>query len=345
MSERTEEGFGRKKRLKFDVTGGVAVDAPTNQVNAGQYVQQRMTRRGEALVKMTDVDIEANLASEGEIGVPVPPTSATLIGGIATAADPVHLEGRLNEVSLTLEGDIRTTITQAQAAEAAAAPDDVLQVGGRVETVAPNPADDTLASLSLDSYNGIRARIDRAQGTHGATVPGEVLMQGQYAEATVPTALTDGDVARPWYDLYGRPTLRADDLATLTLRISDVAPALVAKLGPVTFTQIDEPGVTAATNIRNYKNWCFQVVVAGTPTATTIVAEGSHDGTNWFDMQTSSTAKTGLAVANNIGTISEAGVYSWSGVNACTVYIRLKVMPTSGSPESVTLDVQLMAGN
>lgn len=295
MPERVTEAAAPIRQASFTQIGGLADESGHVQVEDKCYVIQRYTRKGEALVKINDVSITSEQASEGDIAG-APPTDATQVGGIATVNVPTHVEGTLNEISLDLAGNLR-------------------------------------------------AILPTVTATYGADVAAQLLFLGQYSQSGVPVSSITGQAIRAWYDTLGRAIGFADDLGNQARRTVPVSAPPRSVLGPITFTQIDEPGVTVATNISKYTSWSFQIVVAGSPTALTIVAEGSHDNSNWFDLDTTSTAKTGLAIASNIGTISQAGVYEWKGGTFASKYIRLKVMPTSGSPESVTLDIQLMASN
>jgi hypothetical protein len=169
-----------------------------------------------------------------------------------------------------------------------------------------------------------------------------MVIEGGVAETTFPTAVTDGQTVRPLRDEYGRAIGRTDDLGSNATLTACVAALPRAYTGPFTFTQIDEPGETAATNISGYPEWCFQVDVGGTPLASTIEAMGSIDGTDYGTITTETTAQDGLAVALNVGTISKAGTYFWKGRCAMR-FIKLRVMGDSGSPDSATFDIALFA--
>ena len=390
MPERITEGEGYKRQQSFTTIGGLADESGDIQVDTKEYIVQRFTRKGEALVKINDVSITSESASEGDVGGPSP-TDATLAGAMATTESPTHVDNTMNELSTDLEGDLRVRVDAAQAARDAVVVDDVIQVGGISRTAAPTyttdranalslttggalrtridtaqaahdaaaPADTVLvgaranavadtpdegdaAQLSVDLNNQLRTRIDLAQAAPAATAPTQMVIEGGVAETTFPTAVTDGQTVRPLRDEYGRAIGRTDDLGSNATLTACVAALPRAYTGPFTFTQIDEPGETAATNISGYPEWCFQVDVGGTPLASTIEAMGSIDGTDYGTITTETTAQDGLAVALNVGTISKAGTYFWKGRCAMR-FIKLRVMGDSGSPDSATFDIALFA--
>ena len=126
--------------------------------------------------------------------------------------------------------------------------------------------------------------IDNTVGTHDAVVPTQVLMQGQYAEGTVPTAVADGDVVRPWYDLYGRLVQLATNLAQSSLDVTDVAPAQMQKLFETGWAVTTAPGAeTPELDIQDYENILVEYVIADIGTSVDIIVWGTIDsGTTWF---------------------------------------------------------------
>jgi hypothetical protein len=382
--ERAHEGQDHKKKGNMLVVGGVATEDVENKVGNDRYVMQRFTRKGEALVAFDqDVTVTATNAAVGTVGEAAP-ASASQSGGLTSATAPAYPASQLRPHSLDTDGSLRTKVEAAQGVHDAEVTGDAIVVGARANATADTPDEgdmgqlsmdlnsnlrtrvdqaqavavgaranataDTpdegdLSQLSVDLTSNLRTRVDLAQGTHDSAAPSQILMQGQFAETTVPAAVADGDAVRPNFNEYGEPRDAAFDYSALATRIVDPSPALQTKIGPLSFTQIDEPGVTAATNCRPYKNFCWQCVVGGSPVATTLTVEGSHDNSNWFDVTIDSTAKENMAVANNIATISAAGTFEVRGSRLATAYIRLKVMGTSGSPDIATVDCQLILGN
>ena len=328
MARQTHEGQAHGRTANVEVMAGVVQDDAVNipGLVQGQVCRLRLTPRGELKVS---VDSDINLTSTTEAKV--------------TAAAPSYAEGALEPFSMDRSGDLRTRVTDVQGVPDAAAPTEALQAGGVANASAPTPDEADMGALSMDLFSGLRTRIDRAQGTHDAAAPAEMVMEGGYATATVPAAVATGDAVRPWRDTRGREIGFADVMSSQARAVTQVSAPPTATLGPVSFTQIDEPGETAATDIENLDKWCYQVTVGGVPAASTIVAEGSHDNSNWFTLTADSTAVAGLAVSANIGTISAAGVYEWKGSGFASKYIRLSVMNTSGSPDAATFDIQLMA--
>ena len=57
MPERVTEGEGYKRQLSLTAIGGLADESNDNQVESGEYIVQRYTRAGEALVKISEVAI------------------------------------------------------------------------------------------------------------------------------------------------------------------------------------------------------------------------------------------------------------------------------------------------
>jgi hypothetical protein len=248
----------------------------------------------------------------------------------------------MNALSLETDGDLRVTITDAQAAHDAAVASEAVLVAGRASASLDTPDEGDQAALSIDLTNQLRVTSANVQGTHDFAAPTQVVMQGQFAETTVPTAVADGDVVRPWVDEYGREVGKTDDLSSGSTLVTQTDSPRNAYIGPFTNAQIDEPGVTTAVGIKGCPHWTFGIVVGGTPLASTIEAEGTVDDTNYFTVTPETTAKAGLAIANCVGTISAAGNYEWKGTTALS-QIRLKIMGDSGSPDSATFDVTTAA--
>jgi len=346
MSDRMHEDQQFVKKLNGDLMLAVGTDDPVVRVANGRMVALRATQRGELLVSFdNEVSVTATSDAEGEKRDPAP-TTVMQGGGTVTSTQPAYANNSIDALSLATDGDLRVEVTDSTAVSDAAAPAESLSVGGTANASAPTPDEGDMSTLSTDLFGGARVRVDRAQAIHDAAAPAEVVLQGQYAETTVPTAVADADTVRAWFDEYGRMVDKATDLATLTKRVTDVAPAKTQKLGPLTFAQLDEPGATAATNCRNYSNFCFQVTIGGTPAATTVIAEGSHDNSNWFQLSVDTTTmRTGWTIANNQATCDETGTFELRGSGLATEYIRCAIMDTSGSPDAATADIQLMLGN
>lgn len=332
MSERVHEGQTFKKKLNHDVIGGVAITDLDRlaTVPSGTYVQARFSPRGELYTKFDD-EITVNS------------------GGSVSVAPPALVVGSVSPLSLEPDGDLRTTVTDAQTTDGGAAPTDVVQVGGRVETVTPNPANNTLTSLSLDSYNGIRARIDRVQGTPGSNLPGEVLMQGQCAESTVPIVGADGAPVRPWYDLYGRPTLRADDLssASLTATVLNPTPAIVhGPTGNETLTDVGDQ--TSSKEASLYKLHSFQIVYASYESPAVFRILGSMDNSDFGALALEDNDTTGstdnLAVTGADAQIAAAGTYVIHTKPVKVKWVRLE-WSDGGSPPAAAATVNYMGGN
>jgi hypothetical protein len=344
MSERAHEGQDYKKKLAHDVIGGVATADPQIQVEEGDYVQARFTRRGEL---RTSIDGDINLTtvsnSEGLNGS-APPSYSQLAGGTATTNAPAYGNNQIRPLSLETDGDLRTVITDAQAASDAAAPSQVLMVGALANAAAPTPDEGDIYALSTDLTSGLRTRVDLAQGTQSATAPSQILMQGQYAETTVPTAVSDTEAVRPWYDEYGRPIAKETDLSQQAQRVTDIAPATTQKLGPITFTQLTDQGATAATNVRNYKYINAHVVAASITASAEVRLEGSHDNSNWFPLPLLENDVTNFAVNGGEAVISAAGTYCLQTPAVSVEYVRFNYFG-GGSPNNSTYDVSLMAGN
>jgi len=346
MSERAHEGQDIKKKLSIDIIGAIATDDPKVQVDEGEYVGLRASRSGELYAKIdSDVQVTAVSNAEGQDGQTAP-LYTQKVGGKVTTAAPSYTNNHIGPLSLATDGDLRTTLTQAQGVPDAAVPAEAIQVGGVANATVNTLDEGDLGALSFDLNGGARVRVDRAQAAHDAAAPAERVVVAHVAETTVPTAVADGDVVNMDVNEYGRQRLAGYDNGSNGLLVVEVAPALIQKAGPLTFTQLDEPGATAATNCRNYKNFCYQILVAGSPTATTIFAEGSHDNSNWFQLTVDTTTMArGWTIANNQATCSAAGCYELRGSNLACQYIRCSIMDLSGSPESVTADIQLMLGN
>lgn len=82
------------------------------------------------------------------------------------------------------------------------------------------------------------------------------------------------------------------------------------------------------------RNHTMQVLVASIGTDVVVELEGSHDGTNFFDIPLDSeTPVTGLAVTLNRATITANGTYALIAKNTVLKFIRLHLVSiNTGSP-------------
>jgi hypothetical protein len=160
------------------------------------------------------------------------------------------------------------------------------------------------------------------------------VVTGNIAETTVPTAVSDGQTVNRLVNEYGQAEDAAYDFDNNADRVIDVAPAVSQKLGPLTFTQLTAAGSTAATNIRNYKNLTWQIILANKDTSVDVRVEGSHDGTNWFNMDDAGTDTQYTA----------NGTYSLRASDRAVEFTRFTFVSEVGGA-AATLDASLMAGN
>lgn len=103
------------------------------------------------------------------------------------------------------------------------------------------------------------------------------------AESTVPTEVADGAEVSVWFDTFGRMVIKGSNVALEALDFNDVAPAIM-ETQKVVLAQSTGVGVSVPINVENYHDHTFQIVIAAIGTSVTLRAEGSNDGTSWFNL-------------------------------------------------------------
>ena len=98
-------------------------------------------------------------------------------------------------------------------------------------------------------------------------------------------------------------------------------------------TQLTGAGVTDPIDVTDYKNHSFQIIVASIGTSVTVRVEGSHDGTNYFNM----------AASGSDTTYTSNDIYLLSKDNFKTQFARVRLVSEVGA--TVTLDISYMGGN
>lgn len=232
-------------------------------------------------------------------------------------------------------GDVDAEVTlDSEGIPDAAAPSHALQVGAVANAAADTPDEGDMGALSMNLASELRTRTDSVQAAVDAAAPSERVGVGFYAETTVPTAVADGDLVDLDVNEYGNQRLAGYDRASNSILVTDTAPAKTQKLGPLTFTQLTAAGSTAATNVANYSNYTWQVVVASINTSVTVRAEGSLDNSNWFNLDDSAIDTTYTA----------NGTYCLRASNRAVKWVRFTFVSEVGGA-AATLDVDLYAGN
>lgn len=100
-----------------------------------------------------------------------------------------------------------------------------------------------------------------------------------------------------------------------------------------TFAQLSATGVTPSFDVAGLKNHTFQVMVASINTNVILALEGSHDGTNFFEIPSGSQANvnvTGMTYATGRYTITVNGTYRLVAQNESIKHIRLRFVSETG---------------
>ena len=95
------------------------------------------------------------------------------------------------------------------------------------------------------------------------------------------------------------------------------------------FTQLTAPGVTPEIVVTGKQNHTFQYVVAAINTDVTVNAQGSLDGTNWFDLATA--------------TVTANGAYGYIVSNTILTRIRFNFVSETGGT-TATIDASHISG-
>jgi len=101
-----------------------------------------------------------------------------------------------------------------------------------------------------------------------------------------------------------------------------------------TFAQITTPGVTSPINTYDVLDHTFQIKTSSVSTNVIVRAEGSLDGTNYFNMNDDATDTTYTA----------DGTYLLHKFDFKTKFVRLRMVSESGGT-SVNVDVKYIGGN
>lgn len=205
---------------------------------------------------------------------------------------------------------------------------------GRVVSSDPTYAAGDNVPLTIQTDGDASVTLTDAQGATGAAAPTEMVQQGLLANAAPPTAATAGHSVRRSANLYGATHDASYSWSDNANRSVDTAPAIQSKFGPVTFTQLTAAGSTAAQNVRPRTTIEYAVTVASIDTSVTVRVEGSHDNTNWFNLDDAAIDTTYTA----------NGTYELCKYGVAAEYVRFTFVSEAGGANA-TLDVSLMAGN
>lgn len=204
---------------------------------------------------------------------------------------------------------------------------------------------DALANISIDDlsiFPGLAPTLAadlelQVQQVIGDTAPEELNQVGGTATAAKPTYV-EGKAGPLSFNLKGdlRTTSDAVDAASLSIRVTDVAPALTLKYGPEALTALTAAGSTVARNIEPYHNVIYQVVVAALEAAQfcEVQVDGSMDNSSWGNLDSSGA----------VTTITANGTYIFQASVLAIKYVRF-TLTTDSVGGAVTLTPTLMAGN
>ncbi len=132
--------------------------------------------------------------------------------------------------------------------------------------------------------------------TNGATAVRVYLGGSGTAETGIPDEASDGDTVGLWLDEYGRLVIKGYNLSEDALNVLEQAPA-----GMQTAEYIDTPLLDAVTatgasysiDVSQYNRVGFNIVASSVSSGATVKIQGSHDGTNWADLDTESITADG----------------------------------------------------
>ena len=112
-----------------------------------------------------------------------------------------------------------------------------------------------------------------------------------------------------------------------------------------TFAQLTAPGNSTSEDCVGLKNHVIAVTVASVDTNVVVEMEGSHDGTNWFDVPIDSqSAVAGMSLATNRGTITVNGTYGLVAKSTPLKNIRLNWVSEAGGT-AATVDAVYHGSN
>lgn len=206
---------------------------------------------------------------------------------------------------------------------------------------------DTDQIIQPDGSGGLvlnTADIDNAVATDGAAAPSSTVMVGGLVESTVPTEETDGDLAAFWIDTFRRLTLRGYNLSNGSLDVTDEYPALMAKFGPVAWTQLTAPGQTVGYIVDQYANIMIAIDFASVDTTADVQAEGSFNNSDWFPIAAYDNSVTNWAISGAVGQASGDGIFALHLYPTAAKWVRLNFTAEAGGT-AVTIDGTLYAGN
>ena len=174
--------------------------------------------------------------------------------------------------------------------------------------------------------------IDDAVGDEDTNTASKMLITGSKAVSGVPTEVDDGDDASLWINTLKQLIIYGANLAEGTIDISwQILPPFTH-----VFTQLTAAGDTAAINVEDYNNHTFQILIASIDDSVDLRAEGSLDGTNWFNLSDS-------GGPTDVTQYTEDGVYQMHIDNFQCKYVRFAFDAEVGGT-AVTVDVTYMGG-
>jgi len=177
------------------------------------------------------------------------------------------------------------------------------------------------------------AGVADAFGTFDTVLSDAVQVGGRVWKDSPPVESSDGKLSRLAVDAWGRQIGATYDFATGATQVEDVAPALIQTLEATLLNAVTASGASAATNVKNYKDFTIHTYGTSVSDGATITLQASLDNSTYINIASDAIISTTGAPASVNGEITVE--------NTKYAYLKANLAPYTDG----TYSTKMIAGN
>ena len=177
------------------------------------------------------------------------------------------------------------------------------------------------------------AGIADAFGTFDTVLSDAVQVAGRVWKDSPPVESADGKMSRLAVDAWGRQIGTAHDFATGATQVEDVSPALIQTLEATLLNAVTASGASAATNVKDYKDFTIHTYGTSVSDGATITLQASLDDSTYINLASDALVSTTGAPASVNG--------EFTIENTKYAYLKTNIAPYTDG----TYSAKMIAGN
>lgn len=190
---------------------------------------------------------------------------------------------------------------------------------------------------SSSSVNVVSLSATGVVGNHDAPYTDtRHLMVGTQAVSSVPTEVQHLDAVRLWADTFGRIVMAGFNQSTNAIDVFNQNDALLTTAEAVSLNAVTAAGAGSIINGLNFNKHTFYITASSITSGGTLSIQVSYDGTNWATATLLTTAVAGIAISNNIVTISANGTYALR-IEGKHKYVRVNLLTRTDGTYTATI--------